>query len=45
MFLLAGVLLGGVISFARNKRWFEAVLLGIGAVLAIAAAIAWAPRT
>ena len=45
MFVLAGVLIGGVISFARNKRWLEAILLAGAAALAIAAAIAWAPRT
>ena len=44
MFLLAGVLIGGVISFARNKRWLEAIVLAAGAVLAVAAAVAWAPR-
>ncbi|HET7902307.1 MAG TPA: hypothetical protein VFL59_14075 [Candidatus Nanopelagicales bacterium] len=45
MFVLAGVLIGGVISFARNRRWLEVIVLGAAAVLAIAAAVAWAPRT
>ena len=30
-----GVLIGGVISFARNKRWLEAIVLAAAAVLAI----------
>ena len=45
MFVLAGVLIGGVISFARNKRWIEAIVLAAGAALAIGSAIVWAPRT
>jgi len=45
MFVLAGVLIGGVISFARNKRWIEAIVLAGAAALAIATAVAWAPRT
>ena len=45
MFVLAGVLVGGVISFARNKRWLEAIVLAGAAVLAVAAAVAWAPCT
>ena len=44
MFVLAGVLIGGVISFARNKRWIEAIVLAGAAALAIATAVAWAPR-
>ena len=44
LFVLAGVLIGGVISFVRAKNWLFAVLVGAAAVLALAGAIAWAPR-
>jgi hypothetical protein len=37
---LAGFLLGGVVSTWRTSR-LVAVILGIGAALAIASAIAW----
>jgi len=44
MLVLAGVLVGGVISFARSRKWLPAMVLGAGAVLSFASAIAWAPR-
>jgi membrane protein DedA with SNARE-associated domain len=44
MFVLAGILVGGVISFARNKRWIEAAVLAAAAVLAVVTALAWVPR-
>ena len=34
-----------MISCARNKRWLEAVVLAGAALLAVAPAVAWAPRT
>ncbi len=44
LLVLAGFFIGGVISFARTKRWFGVVVLGIGAVLCIVgAALWWAP--
>jgi hypothetical protein len=44
MLVLAGILVGGVISFARNRRWLPAMVLAGGAVLAFAAAMAWLPK-
>ena len=44
MFVLAGVLIGGVISFARARNWLVVIVLGAAAVLAVAAAFAWVPR-
>jgi len=44
MFVLAGILIGGVISFARARNWLLAVILGAAALLALASAVAWAPR-
>ena len=41
MLVLAGFLLGGVISFAKSKRWAGVVVLGLAAVLALGAAAAW----
>ncbi len=39
---LAGFLTGGVISFARQRRRNAAVVMGVLAVMAIAAAFLWA---
>ena len=39
---LAAFLIGGVISFIRQKRRNAAIILGILAVMAIAAAFLWA---
>lgn len=44
MLVLAGVLVGGVISFARNRRWLPAMVLASGAALSFAAAMAWLPK-
>ena len=44
LLVLAGVLLGGVISFARNRQWVGSAVLGAAAVLAFAGAYAWLPR-
>jgi membrane protein DedA with SNARE-associated domain len=44
LLVLAGVLVGGVISFARNRAWFGAAILAAAAVLAFAGAYAWVPR-
>jgi membrane protein DedA with SNARE-associated domain len=41
MLVLAGLLLGGVYSFARKKQWVFAVILLAAAALALAAAVAW----
>ncbi len=41
MLVLAGFLLGGVISFAKTKKWAGVVILGFAAVLALVAAAAW----
>jgi len=44
MLLLAGFLLGGVYSFARNGQWVFAVVLLAATGLALAGAVAWARR-
>jgi hypothetical protein len=41
LLVLAGVLIGGVYSFARNRHWVLAVILLAAAVLALAGAVAW----
>ncbi len=41
MLVLAGLLLGGVYSFARKKQGLFAVILLAAAGLALAAAVAW----
>jgi len=41
LLVLAGVLLGGVYSFARNRHWVLAVILLAAAGLAFAGAVAW----
>ena len=41
MLVLAGLLLGGVYSFARKKQWVLAAILLAAAGLAFAGAIAW----
>jgi len=41
MLVLAGLLLGGVYSFARRKQWVLAAILLAAAGLALAAAVAW----
>lgn len=44
MLVLAGILVGGVISFARNRRWLPAAVVGFAAAFALAAALAWLPK-
>ncbi|MGD9956361.1 MAG: hypothetical protein AB7V23_09870, partial [Candidatus Nanopelagicales bacterium] len=44
MLVLAGILNGGVISFARNRRWLPAIVLAGAAALSFAAAMAWLPK-
>jgi len=44
MFVLAGILIGGVFSFARARNWLIAAILGAAALLALASAVAWAGR-
>ena len=44
LLVLAGLLLGGVYSFARAKQWLVAVVLLAAALLALAGAIAWSGR-
>ncbi|MDA8434700.1 MAG: hypothetical protein M0Z98_01790 [Actinomycetales bacterium] len=44
LLVLAGILLGGVVSFARARQWLVAVVLLAAAALAFAAAMAWVPR-
>lgn len=44
MLVLAGILIGGVISFARNRRWLPVLVLASAAALSFAAAIAWLPK-
>ena len=41
MLILAGFFVGGVISFARTKRWFLVVALSIATLLSLGAAAAW----
>jgi len=41
LLVLAGFLIGGVISFARTRRWFAVAALGIAAVLSLIGAVAW----
>ncbi len=42
MLALAGFFIGGVYSFWRNGKRGPAILLGIFALLALAAAVLWA---
>ncbi len=44
LLVLAGLLLGGVVSFARARQWLVAVVLLAAAGLAFAGAMAWVPR-
>ena len=44
LLVLAGLLLGGVISFVRARQWLFAVLALAAAALAFAGAMAWVPR-
>lgn len=44
LLVLAGLLLGGVISFARARHWLGAVVLLAAAGLAFAGAMAWVSR-
>ena len=44
LLVVAGILLGGVYSFARSKHWVLAVVLLAAAGLSLAAAIAWSGR-
>jgi hypothetical protein len=41
MLFAAGIFMGGTYSFARNKRWFGAIVMAIASVLALAGAWAW----
>ena len=41
LLVVAGILLGGVYSMARNKHWVLAVILLAAAALAFAGAVAW----
>lgn len=41
MLFVAGLFLGGVISFARNKQIMFAIGCGVAALLALGGAIAW----
>jgi uncharacterized protein involved in response to NO len=44
LLVLAGVCVGGVISFARQRRWLPVAILASAAVFSFAAAYAWAPK-
>ena len=44
LLVLAGFLLGGVYSFARNRNWVLAVVLLAAAGLSVAGAVAWSGR-
>jgi LPS O-antigen subunit length determinant protein (WzzB/FepE family) len=44
LLVLAGILLGGVVSFVRSRHWLAAVVLLAAAGLAFAGAMAWVPR-
>jgi hypothetical protein len=39
LLLVAGFLVGGVVSFARAKRWIPTGILAVLAALAVAAAV------
>jgi hypothetical protein len=39
LLLVAGFLVGGIVSFARAGRWVAAVLVGLLAALALAGAV------
>ncbi|HEY2221351.1 hypothetical protein [Actinomycetospora sp.] len=39
LLLVGGFLVGGVVSFARARRWVPMVIVAVLAVLAIAAAV------
>ncbi len=41
MLVLAGFLIGGVISFARSKHWVAVAVLGLATVLSLIAAYVW----
>ena len=44
LLILAGFLLGGVYSFARNRHWVLAVVLLAAAGLSLTGAVAWSGR-
>ncbi|MCA0331272.1 MAG: hypothetical protein LCI03_15410 [Actinobacteria bacterium] len=44
MLVLAGLFVGGVISFVRQGRPAVAVLLGLAAAFCLAAAWVWLPK-
>jgi hypothetical protein len=44
LLVLAGVLIGGVYSFGRQRLWVIAGVLFAAALLALAGAIAWSGR-
>jgi hypothetical protein len=39
LLVIGGFLIGGVISFGRDRRWIPATIIGLLAVLAIVAGI------
>lgn len=41
MLILAGFFAGGVISFAKSKRYYLAGALGVATVLSLIAAVMW----
>ena len=44
LLVLAGLLIGGVYSFARHRQWLAAVIALAAAGLAFAGAMLWVPR-
>jgi len=44
LLVLTGLLLGGVYSFARNRQWWGALILGAAAAISALAAYEWLPR-
>ncbi len=44
LLVLGGVLIGGVVSFARNREWPAMVACSAAALLALAGAYGWMPR-
>ena len=44
LLVLGGILLGGCVSFGRNRQWGAVLVLAAGAVLSFAGAYAWLPR-
>ena len=44
LLVLTGILLGGVLSFGRNRHWWGALILGAAAGIAALATYEWLPR-